>query len=70
MKIHSSCSEIEDFVETHLCKLCDTPIARITGDYINLWGAYVALRLLLIVYFEVLNRGNGYDTHVFLGGLC
>ena len=23
--------EIEDWVETHLCKLCDTPIARITG---------------------------------------
>ena len=32
IKIHSSC-EIEYFVETHLCKLCqcDTPIARITG---------------------------------------
>ena len=30
MKIHSSC-EIEHFVETHLCNLCDTPIARITG---------------------------------------
>ena len=29
-KIHSSC-EIEDFVQTHLCKLCDTSIARITG---------------------------------------
>ena len=29
IKIHSSC-EIEYFVETHLCKLCDTPIARIT----------------------------------------
>ena len=22
IKIHSSCCEIEDFVETHLCKLC------------------------------------------------
>ena len=22
---------LEDFVETHLCKLCDTPIARIAG---------------------------------------
>ena len=31
MKIHSSSCEIEDFVETHLCKLCDTPIARITS---------------------------------------
>ena len=30
MKIHSSC-EIEYFVETHICKLCDTAIARITG---------------------------------------
>ena len=30
IKIHSSC-EIEYFAETHLCKLCDTPIARITG---------------------------------------
>ena len=30
IKIHASC-EIEDFVETRLCKLCDTPIARITG---------------------------------------
>ena len=30
IKIHSIC-EIEDFVETHLCKPCDTPIARITG---------------------------------------
>ena len=31
IKIRSTC-EIEDFVETHLCKLvCDTPIARITG---------------------------------------
>ena len=30
IKIHSSC-EIEYSVETHLCKLCDTPIARITG---------------------------------------
>ena len=30
IKIHSSC-EIEYFVETHLCKLCDTPIARITS---------------------------------------
>ena len=31
-KIHSSC-EIEDFVETHLCKLCviDAPITRVTG---------------------------------------
>ena len=28
IKIYSSC-EIEYFVETHLCKLCDTPIARI-----------------------------------------
>ena len=24
MKMHSSC-EIADFIETHLCKLCDTP---------------------------------------------
>ena len=31
MKIHSSSCKIEDFVETHLRKLCDTPIARITG---------------------------------------
>ena len=30
IKIHSSC-EIEYFVETHLCELCDSPIARITG---------------------------------------
>ena len=30
IKIHSSC-EIEYFVETHLCELCDTPIARITS---------------------------------------
>ena len=30
MKLHSSC-EIEDFVETHLRKPCDTPIARITS---------------------------------------
>ena len=29
IKIHSSC-EIEDFVQAHLCKLCDTPTARIT----------------------------------------
>ena len=26
-----SSSEIEYFVKTHLCKLCDTPIARITS---------------------------------------
>ena len=33
IKLHSSC-EIEDFVETQVCKLscvCDTPIARVTG---------------------------------------
>ena len=30
IKIHSSC-EIEGFVKTHRCQLCDTPIARITG---------------------------------------
>ena len=35
LSIHSKqLCEIEDFVETHLCKLsvCDTPIARITGS--------------------------------------
>ena len=26
-KIHSSC-EIEDFVENHLCKMCDTAVLR------------------------------------------
>ena len=32
IKIHSSCCEIEYFVETHLLQaVCDTPIARITG---------------------------------------
>ena len=30
-KIHSQGCEIEYVVETHLCTLCDTPIARITG---------------------------------------
>ena len=30
MKIRSSC-EIEDFVETSLQAVCDTPIARSTG---------------------------------------
>ena len=35
---HSSC-EIEYFIETHLCKLCDTPIARIKGcvSGLRLW---------------------------------
>ena len=29
-KIHCSC-EGEDFLETHICELCDTPIARVAG---------------------------------------
>ena len=35
MKIHSCCG-IEYFVETHICKLCDTTIARITGGVSSL----------------------------------
>ena len=30
LELHSGC-EIEYFVETHICKLCDTPILRIAG---------------------------------------
>ena len=42
IKIHSSC-EIEDFVETHICKLCViTPIARITGCVSSLSCVYRA----------------------------
>ena len=40
MKIHSSC-EIEDFVETHLCKLCVILRSRVLEDR--------------YIYFEVLH---------------
>ena len=63
MKIHSSC-KIEDFVETHLCKLAvrDTPIARITG-------CVSSLRILVgdsPCNYSVAIRVN----RVMLGSLC
>ena len=30
LKMHYS-REVENFVETHICKLCDTPTARVTA---------------------------------------
>ena len=38
-------SEIEDFVETHLCKLCDTPTARIHTPIARITGCVSLLRI-------------------------
>ena len=44
MKIHSSC-EIEDFVETHLCKLCVIPRSRALRVVIKDIGRRLPLQL-------------------------
>ena len=58
MKIHSSC-KIEDFVETHLCKLsvCDTPIARTTSCVSSL-RIYILLTVPVCYIFRAQTDEN------------
>ena len=66
-QLHSSC-EIEDFVETHLCKLCvDTPIApilRVVCPLIKDIGRRLPLKLYICVLY--IYTGRGADCHTFV----
>ena len=70
IKIHSSC-EIEDFVETHLCKLCVIlrsralrvvwPRPRSGSESLSIAYNLLLLLLLLLLYFFAL-RQHSVDT--------